>query len=421
MNPLHLAYSTVAPWPGQDDGDKVRQRRGMAIAAMVRIKRITMGFLVPSQSGKGNYTVSLEGTRCCSCPDYESRQKDCKHIYAVLFTLQREANPDHPGFDRLTASLQTTKYPRDWTAYNRAKTSEMHNIHEMLSTLCASVPQPPRSRGKPRMRFSDMVFSVASKVYRGLSSRRFNGDLEDAQSDGLIGTTPHFNTVCKYMASPELTETLHDLIAVTSLPLVGVEKEFAIDSTGFSTCRTVHWYKRQHEGFADHKEWRKAHFVCGTKTKIVTAVEVSDWRAHDTRYFKPLLRDTNDEFDVQYISADKAYLSRQNVNLAQSIGATPLIPFKTNTVPPPDDGSAWTKMWYFYTLYRDDFLDLYHKRSNVESAVQMVKNNHGEKLLSKSDVGQENELLCKFLCHNLCVLNMALYTMGIDLPFFQVR
>ena len=422
MNPPSSVYATVAPWPGQDDGDEGRKRRGFAIAALVKIKRSEIGFIVPSQSGRGKYTVIVEGAGFCSCPDYEARRRDCKHIYAVRYMLQREdggAGDPSDSLDVSTLRVSRKTYPQDWPAYNKAKTCEIPTFHRMLHNLCSGIPQPPQGRGRPRMPLSDMAFSVTSKVYRGFSSRRFDGDMADALDKRWIHRKPHFNTVCKYMASPALTLVLHDLIAISALPLVGVESHFSIDSTGFSTSRTVHWHKKKHEKASDFKEWVKVHFVCGTNTKVVAAVTVSDWKTHDNNFFKPLLRETADRFNMTHISADKAYLDRNNMELATSLGAMPLIPFKTNTVVPPDDGSAWTRMYHFYSLHRQEFLDLYHQRSNVETGVGMVKNNHREVLLSKSDVGQENEVLCKFLCQNLCVLIKAMYVLGIDEPLFD--
>jgi hypothetical protein len=36
---------------------------------------------------------------------------------------------------------------------------------------------------------------------------------------------------------------------------------------------------------------------------------------------------------------------------------------------------------------------------------------------SKTDVAQVNELLCKVLCHNLCVLIQRMYELGIEPEF----
>ena len=48
----------------------------------------------------------------------------------------------------------------------------------------------------------------------------------------------------------------------------------------------------------------------------------------------------------------------------------------------------------------------------------MIKRKFGENLRSKSDVGQINEVLCKVVCHNLCVLISAIHELGLDVPPF---
>ena len=113
MNPRSRVYSTVAPWPGQDDGDEGRQRRGLAIAAITKIQRTRVGYKVPSQSGNGTYIVSLDDSPYCTCPDFESRQRPCKHVYAVLYTVERET--EKAGY---ISVIKSTKIPR-WLIHIR--------------------------------------------------------------------------------------------------------------------------------------------------------------------------------------------------------------------------------------------------------------------------------------------------------------
>jgi hypothetical protein len=47
------------------------------------------------------------------------------------------------------------------------------------------------------------------------------------------------------------------------------------------------------------------------------------------------------------------------------------------------------------------------------SAFSMLKAKFGDSVRSKSDTGQINEALCKVLCHNICVLIHAMYTLNI--------
>ena len=64
-----------------------RSMRGLHIALNLTIKHTYAGWIVPSQSGKGKYVVSLELDQC-TCPDYEHRAKKCKHIFAVEHKLE---------------------------------------------------------------------------------------------------------------------------------------------------------------------------------------------------------------------------------------------------------------------------------------------------------------------------------------------
>ena len=40
-------------------------------------------------------------------------------------------------------------------------------------------------------------------------------------------------------------------------------------------------------------------------------------------------------------------------------------------------------------------------------------------LRSKSDTGQINEVLCKVIAHNLCVLIACIHEIGLDVPTFD--
>jgi transposase len=57
-------------------------------------------------------------------------------------------------------------------------------------------------------------------------------------------------------------------------------------------------------------------------------------------------------------------------------------------------------------------MDRYHKRSNSETAYDTIKGRFGSVLRSKNDAGQINEVLCKILRHNICVLVQASHALG---------
>jgi transposase len=74
-------------------------------------------------------------------------------------------------------------------------------------------------------------------------------------------------------------------------------------------------------------------------------------------------------------------------------------------------------MYHLFMHRREDFMEHYHRRSNIETAYSMIKSKFGSALRSKSDIGQINEALCKVLCHNVCVLVQATHELGIDPAF----
>ncbi len=110
-------------------------------------------------------------------------------------------------------------------------------------------------------------------------------------------------------------------------------------------------------------------------------------------------------------------MSREIVDTVEQAGATSYIPFKTTTAVPKESHSVWARMYHLFMFNRETYLEHYGKRSNVESAFSMVKGKFGAAVRSKSDVGQVNEVLCKVLCHNICVLVRAMHELGIEPNF----
>jgi transposase len=310
----------------------------------------------------------------------------------------------------------------NWTAYNAAQVEEKRRFAELLADLCAGVPQPEQATGRPRLPVADMIFAAVYKTYVGFSARRFTTDLRDAYADGLIVSKPHFNSVNRYLANRLLTEPLKELVAVSSLPLKAVETDFVVDASGFSTNSYARWVDKRwgREKEIDYRQWLKCHLVCGVRTKVVTAVDISGSTMHDGYFLPPLMERTAENFHIQEVAADKAYLSKKNMRMVDALGGTPYIPFKARNVEPKDD-SIWAKMYYLFMYQREEFMEHYHKRSSVESAFSMLKAKFGASVRSKSEWGQVNEVLCKVLCHNICVVIRATHELGVEPTFGSKR
>ena len=402
-----------------DDGDVGRRMRGALIAGIVAIKRNKIGYSVPSQSGNGAYTVSTDDGGFCTCPDYELRQQPCKHLYSVWCLIQREEMSD--GSIQETTKAVRMTYSQDWKAYNAAQTNEEDHFRVLLRSLCDTVEQPVYNFGRPCLPVSDVIYGMAYKVYSGMSGRRAKSRIRSATKDGLLEKTPCYSTLFRYMEDPEMSEHLLSLITLSSLPLRDVEVDFAPDSSGFATTCYNKWFSKKWGKEIKEALWVKGHIMTGVKTNIITAAYVTDVAGNDSPYLRKFLDTTAEYFEINEVSADKAYLSKPNLWAIHDAGATPYIPFKKNSVahnPKQKYDALWARMFHYFNYNRAEFLEHYHKRSNVESTFNMVKSKFNEKVRSKTPVAQCNEVLTKFICHNLVVLIHEMYELGID-PTFE--
>jgi transposase len=397
----------------------MRELKGLEIAARSRIGFKDGAWLVPSQSGKGAYSITLKpGEDRCTCDDFGLTGKPCKHVHAARIVRERDHGGKAPTIDTDVVPKRKT-YKQDWPAYNLAQAIEKHRFQELLFDLCRGIEEPPakvRKGQQPHSR-KNVVFAMAFKVYSTFSGRRFSCDLADAHGRGYTSKLVPGTKVYSFFENPDMTPVLRQLIVQSSLPLAAVETVFAPDSSGFSTSRFVRWYDEKYGVERSGKHWVKAHAMTGVKTNIVTAVEILDRDAGDCPQFKPMVETTAQNFTVKETPADKAYLSHDNLNLLDSMGGTAFVPFKVNSAP-GEDGSVWAKMYGYFQFRREEFMAHYHLRSNAESTFSMVKAKFRDHVRSKTDTAMKNEVYCKFLCHNICCVIQAQCELGIE-PVFR--
>jgi len=116
-----------------------------------------------------------------------------------------------------------------------------------------------------------------------------------------------------------------------------------------------------------------------------------------------------------------AYSSRNNLDIVGSIGAASYVPFRKNATGRAGGSALWKKMYHYFQLNRDDFMEHYHKRSNIEATNAAIKRKFGETLKSKNPTAQVNELLAKIIAYNLTVVIHEMYENGINPEFLHVK
>jgi transposase len=397
-----------------------REQKGLELSRDKRIRNVNgPTWAVPSQSNEASAYLVNVTAGSCTCPDFELRRSKCKHVFAVAFARTVETNAD--GSTTVTESLKVVRktYVQDWPAYNRAQTVEQDTVRVLLRGLCDGVETPAHpGRGPKPIAHSDAIFGMCMKVYSGMSARRASGDIKACAEEGHISRAPSYNSILASFDRPEMTPILVSLIEQSAAPLASVEKDFAIDSTGFGTSTYRRWYDAKYGREMSKSVWLKAHAMVGVTTNIVTSVSVTDSDGADSPQLPGLLASTAQRFTLAEVSADKAYLGHGNLAAIEAVGAVPFVPFKSNS---KGTGSpAWRRMWGMFLYRQDEFLARYHKRSNVEATFSAIKRKFGGAVRSKRFVAQTNEVLCKILLHNLTVLVHAMHELGIEPSFASV-
>jgi len=393
-----------------------REERGLVIAALCKPNKTPDGWLVPSQSGERIYRVNVE-KQTCTCPDHQEGGFKCKHLYAAEFTIKREVHPDGTVTDTKTLTFtEKVTYKQDWPAYNHAQSIEKDRLQELLFDLCRGIEEPERTGGgrKPHT-VRDSVFASVFKVYSMFSSRRFSSDLRAAHERGWLSKPIPGLKVPQFFENPSFTPIFKSLIVQSSLPLRSVETKFAIDSSGFSTNKFERWFDHKYGVTRRTCTWVKVHVATGVKTNVVTAVRILDQHAADCPQLPDLVRTTEQNFTIEEVSADAAYASVENFETIAGCGGTGYMDFPSRTTGAA--GGVFGKMYHYFQFKRDEYMKHYHLRSNVESVFSMVKRKFGDHVRGKTETAMVNEVLCKFLCHNLCVLIQEECELGID-PIF---
>lgn len=317
--------------------------------------------------------------------------------------------------------------PGDWSAYNKAQAQELEAFDELLDTLTDRIPhEEPTGRGRPPIPDRDLAFAAVRKVHSQLSLRRAQGLLNRAAQEEHLDRCIHYNRVSDFLNRENATSLLRDLLRLSALPVADIETRFAIDSTGFTTSDRGRHNENKHRAKPEGREhtWLKLHAATGVATNIITDARVTKSQGEgtgDVSSFEPLVRGTSEAgFTIEQVSADAAYSARNSHDVVAELGGEAFIPFKSSAKGRAKGSPAWKKAYHFFQMHEDQFEQVYHKRSNVETSFGAVKQKFGESLKSRNHRAQVNELYGKLIAYNITVLIRLVHEAGLQ-PVFLSR
>lgn len=281
------------------------------------------------------------------------------------------------------------------------------------------------SGGRPKTKLSDLIFSLGLKLYTNASGRRLNSDLKLFEDLRFISKAPGVNTLNDFLNCEGTEKLLMTLLQITALPLKFLDREMiAMDSSGFGTQQYEKWIKVRFKVGKNGKPltnlWKnyvKAHITCGVRTHAIYSCVITPGNYSDDRQVPELLEQLSYNAKPLMISGDKAYSSYRTLQIIKKLGAIPIIPFKSNSNPQENSPDVWKIAYDFFSNHRNEFDFYYRQRPQVESTFSIVKRKFCEVLKCKNFESQRNELLMKFICHNICRLIAQIFEKKIDIDF----
>lgn len=323
--------------------------------------------------------------------------------------------------EKQTILIPSKKHSQKWHLYNLAKTQEKRLFYRLLYELCQTIPEPKYEFGRPRIPIRDLIFGLGLKLYSNYTGRKISSDLVHAKEAGYLRKEFHFNRLTEFLNTEGVYDLFRKLLTLSAMPLRSLEDQGSMDASGFGEYSYERWMRVR---FGDNTKrgWRnylKGHILIGCRTNIIVSCECTYGNFHDIKSAPMLLQQAQKHFNFKEISADKAYSSKRILQIIENMNAQPYIPFQTRIKRPGKDApeTIWYKSLRYFHDNREDFLEHYHVRSNVETVFSMVKMRLGEFLKCKNYEGQRNELLMKFICHNICCLIQEIFENEIHVDF----
>lgn len=295
------------------------------------------------------------------------------------------------------------RYLRDESLYNKVQDNEFLNFFGFVRYLGFKVCKTKKMRRV-------VTCLLVWHKFPNLSVRRARSLLKVFRKAKLISVKlPCFKTLCNYRENNSLQQVLDDLIEESSKPFAVIENDFATDATGIRTKLFSTWYSLRINKRIRKRDHLTVHISVGVKSKIVTALNVEVDKGKDNIIFREHVDKTVRNFQINEWSGDGMYWAKDNCKKISEIEAKPYFNCKKSWNGKQSGVPSWKEMNQESKDNKEEYDKHYHKRSNIETANQMKKMLHGDKVYSELKSARINEESFRWVNHNINVLNRAKY------------
>ncbi len=269
----------------------------------------------------------------------------------------------------------------DWSSYDEAQVNE---FKDMLSFVKKSVDEAVErlglendyeGRGRPSYPAEDLAKGVLLQQYFDVSNRVAAGFVDLFKEKLGIEEAYSYKTLERAYDDPDVAMILREVFEMSQEPVEDEESEFSPDGTGIPNSIKNNWEKEKDPGDGGSEKFTKMIAMVGATYQFLSSVEFPDNpHAHESPFFEPLLEETADRYvQIDLVSMDSAYLSRDNCDLVEDHGETPRIHPKEGITLKRKGSWAWTEMLLDFIENPQEWLREYHTRSNAESGFSTFK------------------------------------------------
>jgi len=132
------------------------------------------------------------------------------------------------------------------------------------------------------------------------------------------------------------------------------------------------------------------------------AVAITDGTTSDAIVLPYLLHDIDARLGA--VRADKGYLSKDNVQCVEDLGAVPFIKPKSNSTMHSCGRPAWRHMIFSYRKEPEAFLKEYNQQRRVEAYFSNMKRRFGHSVKSRIGTTRRKEVWMRCLIMNILVV-----------------
>jgi transposase len=202
--------------------------------------------------------------------------------------------------------------------------------------------------------------------------------------------------------------------AISSLRRQGMN--IAVDSTGFRTGNSSIWYDIRIGRRSTKRDCIKLHICMDVDTGIIHWFTITPSTRHDSPEFNALL---NHLPQLGKVYGDKGYSSRKNCQIVADKQGTPYLLFRNESTNKAKGKPAWIISIRTYKKNTEQWLDIYHTRSIVESVFSSIKRRWGSFLRSRQKWMQKKELSLKVLSYNIKQVLLITYAKKCKIPLWK--